>query len=356
MSPGSRASGSRGSGAAAPGAGAGRVVLVRGEDPAVVAGELRAVVEELLEGRDRGMVVEEQGGGGEELSLAAVLDGLGTPPFLADRRILVVRGAGRLSTAEGRQLAEALGGLAEGVWLVLEGSGGTVPEPLVRAVREAGGSVVERSLRARGARQEAWAAVLGRSPVRLTPDARALLEQHLGDELGRVEGILAGAAAALGPGSRVGADDLLPYLGAAGGTQPWALTDALEAGDLPGALRALHRLLDGGQLHPLAVLKILERWADLLLSVEGGAWGTPEEAATALGARSSYPVQKALRHAGRLRPEGVHRALALVAQADLDLKGASGLPPEVVLEVLVARLARLSRRPATRPTGRRSGR
>jgi hypothetical protein len=33
--------------------------------------------------------------------------------------------------------------------------------------------------------------------------------------------------------------------------------------------------------------------------------------------------------------------MALLAQADLDLRGARDLPPDVVLEVLVARLARL---------------
>jgi hypothetical protein len=32
----------------------------------------------------------------------------------------------------------------------------------------------------------------------------------------------------------------------------------------------------------------------------------------------------------------------LVAQADVDLRGRSGLPPELVLEVLVARLSRLA--------------
>ncbi len=38
----------------------------------------------------------------------------------------------------------------------------------------------------------------------------------------------------------------------------------------------------------------------------------------------------------------VHEAIQLLAQADLDLRGQRELPEEAVLEVLVARLCRLS--------------
>ena len=39
----------------------------------------------------------------------------------------------------------------------------------------------------------------------------------------------------------------------------------------------------------------------------------------------------------------IARAISLLAEADLDLRGATALPAETVLEVLVARLAHLSR-------------
>ena len=38
---------------------------------------------------------------------------------------------------------------------------------------------------------------------------------------------------------------------------------------------------------------------------------------------------------------GVARAIALLAQDDLDLRGATDWPEELVMEVLVARLSRL---------------
>ena len=45
----------------------------------------------------------------------------------------------------------------------------------------------------------------------------------------------------------------------------------------------------------------------------------------------------------RLGSARIARAITLLAEADLDLRGATGLPGEVVLEVLVARLSRLAR-------------
>jgi hypothetical protein len=52
-------------------------------------------------------------------------------------------------------------------------------------------------------------------------------------------------------------------------------------------------------------------------------------------------------------PEAIHEAVQFLARADLDLRGQRELPEDAVLEVLVARLCRLSgrRRPAS--AGRR---
>ena len=46
----------------------------------------------------------------------------------------------------------------------------------------------------------------------------------------------------------------------------------------------------------------------------------------------------------RIGHEGVTRAIVLLSDADLALKGTIEWPPELVLEVLVARLSRLTPR------------
>ncbi len=50
-------------------------------------------------------------------------------------------------------------------------------------------------------------------------------------------------------------------------------------------------------------------------------------------------AKKALEQSRRLGSEKIAAAIKLIAAADLDCRGVSGLDPEVVIEILVARLA-----------------
>ncbi len=84
--------------------------LVRGDDASLVAQEVRTLLAEVVGDRDHTLVVEEIGGGlGEELSVGAVVDACLTPPFLVDRRVVVVREVGRLLTADVPRLVEVVG-------------------------------------------------------------------------------------------------------------------------------------------------------------------------------------------------------------------------------------------------------
>ncbi len=94
---------------------------------------------------------------------------------------------------------------------------------------------------------------------------------------------------------------MAPYLGEAGQVPQWELTDAIDAGDVPKAIDRLHRMLEAGDRHPLGVLAALHG-----------------------------------HYAGR--------AVGLLADADLDMRGRTAWPPELVAEVLVARLASMNRR------------
>jgi DNA polymerase-3 subunit delta len=152
------------------------------------------------------------------------------------------------------------------------------------------------------------------------------------------------------------AADVEPYLGQAGGVAPWDLTDTIDRGENDVALTVLHRLLEGGERHPLVVLAILARHVQAWLRVDSPAIGSEADAARALGiapGRSTFPARKALDVARRIGSAQVAEAVGLVADAELALKGAQDWPPELVLEVLVARLCRLARvglrsRPAPR--------
>ena len=83
---------------------------------------MRALLADVVGDRDHALVVEEIGGGpGEELSVGAVVDACLTPPFLVDRRVVVVREAGRLLTADVPRLVEVVQDPLPSTVLVLVG-------------------------------------------------------------------------------------------------------------------------------------------------------------------------------------------------------------------------------------------
>src|ERR1700722_16835212 len=215
--------------------------LVKGDDASLVAQEVRSLLAEVVGDRDRSLVVEEIGGSGDDIDVGAVVDACLTPPFLIDQRVVVVRDAGRLLTADVPRLVEVVKDPLPSTVLVLVGGGGTVPAPLVKAIT-ASGKVIDVSVNRPGDRKAWLQEHLRQGPVKLEPQAAQLLGQHVGEDLGRVEGLLSALAAAYGQGSRVSVDDLRPYLGGAGTVARYELTDAIDAGDPAAALRGLHRI------------------------------------------------------------------------------------------------------------------
>lgn len=326
--------------------------LVRGDDPALVAQAVRDVLAEALDGRDPATVVEEHGTGPEDIDVGAVVDALATPPFLVDRRVVVVRDAGRLHAGDAGRITEWVEAPVEGVVLVVAGGAGTVPAGLVRAVERAG-RLVDTNAGTGRARTEWLAEHLRHGPVRLDARAAATLGEHLGNDLGRLRGLLEALASAYGEGAAVDEDRLAPFLGEAGSLAPWELTDAVDQGRTEDALAVLTRMTGAGNVHPLAVLASLHRHVQAMLRLDGSTVTSAEEAAKMLGMRSAYPARKALEQSRRLGSARIGRAVVLLAEADLDLRGRSALDDTLVLEVLVARLARLS---AGAEAGARRGR
>ena len=238
-----------------------------------------------------------------------------------------------------------------GVVLVVAAGGGTIATGLANAIAKAG-QVIDTKVGTGRARTQWLTGRLKDSPVKLDSEAAARLGEHMGEDLGRLDGLLDSLASAYGESATITSEDLEPFLGSAGGVAPWDLTDALDAGDSAGSLRALERLSMRSGSVPLVVLATLHRHYGGMLRLDGSAVTSPSEAAALMGARSQFVARKALEQSRRLGSERIGRAIILLAQADLDLRGRTGLPEMAVLQVLVARLSRLA--PATRrPTGRR---
>jgi DNA polymerase III subunit delta len=330
--------------------------LVTGEDAALLGQRVADLVNELVGAADRSLVLEDFAG--EDLDVAAVAGACRTPPFLSDRRVVVLREAGRFTLDQLQPLLSYLEEPLATTKLVVAGGGGTVPARFANAFKALPGTAVI-STDVSGREAHNWVSErLARAPIKLAPGTAALVESHLGEDLARLGALLATLEAAYGQGATIGPEELEPYLGQPGSVPPWELTDAIDRGEPEIALTVLHRLMDAGARHPLVVLAILHRHFGNVLRVQSPEVASESQAAEALGiarGRSTFPARKALDAARRLGPRGAGDAITALADAELVLKGKLDWEPEVVLEVLVARLCRISRAARGAPQVARSG-
>jgi DNA polymerase-3 subunit delta len=322
------------------------VYLVRGDDPVLLADAARALLATLVDDADAGLAVEdlELDPSVDDHGLGPVLDACLTPPFLTDRRVVVARNAGALTAEDAARVLTYLEDPLDTTVLVLIGGGGTVPTKLVAAVKQAGEQIDASAPRQAKERTSWLVDRLKRAPVKLDARAGQRLGEHLGEDVSRLNGILDVLSAAYGEGAQVSAEQLAPFLGDAGGVAPWDLTDAVDRGDDATALDLLQRLMKGGDRHPLVVMATLQRHYGQMLHLDGANAGNERDAAQLLGLKgSTFPAKKALSQARKLGGTRILRAIALLAEADLDLRGQKAWPEELVMEVLVARLCQLSR-------------
>jgi DNA polymerase III subunit delta len=322
------------------------VVLLRGADEVVLRDAALHLVTELVGTADHSMVVEEVEVGATTDGadpLVALVDAAQTPPFLTDFRVVVGRVTERRGKADDvRPLLDYLADPLPTTRLVLEWRAGNPPKALLEAVAGCGGRVDDTSP---GRKLEGWVTEqLSQHHLKADVTARDRLVGWIGDEPGKLVGLLELLRSTFGDGARLSRDDIEPFLGDDGGVPPWELTDAIDRGDIGRAIELLHRMLGGGGRHPFQVLATLQGHYGRILRLDGAAVTGERDAADLLGMKgSTFPAKKALSTARRLGHERSVSAVALLAEADLDLRGGKAWPDGLVMEVLVARLARLAK-------------
>ena len=337
------------------------VYLVKGADEVVLEAAVVDLVRALVGDGDRSLMVEEITVDAYDVEpfgveVAPLVDAAQTPPFLTDRRVVVGRQAGVFGTKDAvaplvAYLADPLPSTALVIVWEKDGRPGkqgrlsAVPRSLADAVKASGGLVLDTAP-GTGKGRTTWVDdQLREASVTLDAAARSAVVAHLGDDVGRLPGLLATLEGVFGQDARLGVGEIEPYLGGAGDVAPWDLTDAIDSGDVPKALDQLHRMLDGGSRHPLQVMATLTNHYLRMARLDDPEVRGEKAAAEALGITkgSTYPARKALDGAQRLGPDRLAEIVALLAQADLDLHGAKAWTSELVIEVLVARLAGRSR-------------
>ena len=322
------------------------ITLLRGEDEVVLRDAVRLLVDDLVGHEDRTLMVEEVevGAPGDDGDpLLSLVDAAQTPPLFTDVRVVLGRVTEKRERGELVQpLVDYLQDPLPTTRVVVEWRGGKVPKALTEAVANVGGAIVDTSP---GRKVGEWVGEhLAEAGLKVDDEGRARLVTWVGDEPSRLLGLLELLRSTYGTGARISAAEIEPFLGDDGGVPPWELTDAIDRGDRATALELLQRMIGQGDRHPFQVLSTLHSHFARMLRLDGAEVAGEKQAAELLGLKgSTFPAKKALGQTRRLGHERIIKAIDLLAEADLDLRGGKAWPDELVLEVLVARLATMSR-------------
>ncbi len=181
--------------------------------------------------------------------------------------------------------------------------------------------------------------------IKLAPAAAEMMVEMIGSELGLLDQELAKLALVAGPDRRVTPEMVGESVGGWRAKTTWVMLDAVLDGDVSGAMVQLDRLLGSGET-PIGLLgqisASLRRFAAATrLVFQDQAAGRRMQLRRSLeqaGVRS-FVLAKAESQLRRLGRDRGAKLYGWLIQADLDLKGASALPPRLILERLIVRLA-----------------
>lgn len=319
--------------------------LITGDDESLVLTAVTELIHRLVGDSDRTMMVDDFSS--DDYEMRAVIDAAQTMPFLTDKRVVVARGIGRFLADEVGPLVAYLGDPLPSTELVLVGGGGRIVKSITDAAKKAGATTTNTTPPTRKGDRSLWIEEqIAGAGMRLDSSALALVAGWMGEEAGRLAGVLQTLESTYGNDKTLSVADIEPFLGDAGSVPPWDLTDAIDRGDTKTALELLARMMQSR--HPLQLMATLHNHYVRLLKLDGAEANSEQAVADLLGIKVGYPAQKVMGQYRRLGSGGVARAIELLAQADLDLRGRRDLPEGLVMEVLVARLSRLSPAPTRR--------
>ena len=181
--------------------------------------------------------------------------------------------------------------------------------------------------------------------VQLPQAAAEMLVELIGPELGLIDQELAKLTLLAGDDKKITAELVGRSVGGWRTKTTWEMLDAALDGHVREAMQQLDRLLAAGE-QPVGLLgqisASLRRFAAatrLVLQAEAARRRVNLREALERSGVRSFVVQKAerqLRLLGRQRGAQLYHWLL---QADLDLKGESAMPPRLILEQLIVRLA-----------------
>ena len=301
----------------------------------------RAVAEVLVQARAADPAVQVH-----DLSVVGLepgrVTGLASPSLFGELSVIVVRDVAEAAEAVTAELKEHATAPQEGVVLVLVHHGGVKGKALLDAVKKAGAAVVEcKPVKWESDKVSFVQAEFGRAHRRISHDAASALVDALGSDLRE----LANACSQLIADTQGTVDAAVVERYHAGRVEVsgFKVADAAVEGRHDEALRLLRHALATGT-DPVPINAAFASGLRNLARVGGSARTVrPDDIARDLGI-APFQVRKARGQLSGWTGEGVAQAIAAVAVADEQIKGAGTDPVFALEQAIGAIVAARSRR------------
>ena len=268
--------------------------------------------------------------GSNDPELAEVMDELRTLPFLAPARVVLIRNADAFISKYRQKLEEYADNPCETSALVLMVTSFRSNTRLAKSVAKIG-EVFNCKLPDDTSLRQWLTKSAGKRGKKIDPRSAALMEQWIGRDLAAQNAEIEKLCLYIGQRETITAQDVAAVVTATAGPAAFALTNAITARDVPGALKALDGLLRirGAEFQALGSIAWHLRRA-LQAQQEIAAGGKPK-------LQMPYRQQSAFLAMLKRRDRGKLQAdMRSLISADLGMK--SGLNPKSALQELVISL------------------
>ncbi|MGZ8566224.1 MAG: DNA polymerase III subunit delta [Actinomycetota bacterium] len=265
------------------------------------------------------------------------LQDLATPSLFGERRALLVSDCRNLPKEALADLAAFLAMPDPDAPLILSctvAERGKVPAALQKLVAPVG---EVRQVQVQRKELDGWIVQRAKaSNVELTgPAARALVET-VGEDLGQLAASIEQLGGAF-PGQRIGPREVHGQFRGLGEQRTWDLCDKAFGKDLPGAIRALRSMEEGGDEALMVLGGISSRLRDLIRVRSLPDRLPPAELAKRAGLRFDWQARRYAQQARNYSLEELLDLHARITETDRALK--SGTTGDIVMPVLVTAIA-----------------
>ncbi|MDD9947715.1 MAG: DNA polymerase III subunit delta [Myxococcales bacterium] len=307
----------------------------------VLAGSERFFVDRAVAALKKAVVGEGDGFNEETFhgkggSATRIIEAARTLPMMATARFVLARAIDQLAAAELDRLTGYLDDPSESTCLVMTADKLDGRSKFAKRAKKAKCMVEAAPLKASGLRSFITSEVRRRK-LRLDADAGAALMDAIGTDVPALDDALERLSLYVGDSQHIDLAAVEACVSRVRVESIWALVDAVGMRNRKGALRASASLLAERE-PPLRILAMVARQLRMVARV-GDAVGrgmNPQEAARAAGA-PPFKARELATASRRLSTPDLARAFAVLAEADMALKG-SKRPPDVVLQTAIMAL------------------